>query len=80
MVSIVKDTHKLIGGLQKKGFTRLQAEGIAAALSDMDGSKVVGKSQLERALHKQTRNVFGIIVTVAAAQTALTVTLIELLA
>ena len=66
--------RRRLARLEEKGFTREQAEGIADELSE-----VVSEAQLERALHRQTRYLFTIIVTVAAFQTALTVTLIELL-
>ena len=66
--------RKRLARLEEHGFTREQAEGIAGELSE-----VVSEAQLERALHRQTRYLFTTIVTVAAFQTALTVTLIELL-
>ena len=80
MTTIVADTHKLISHLQTKGFSKEQAEGISDALSEIDETRVVSEAALERALHHQTRVLFGIMVTVAAAQTALTVALIQLLA
>ncbi len=80
MATILTDTHKLITRLQSKGFTKEQAEGITDVLSEIDETKVVGEAALERALHRQTRQLLTFIVTIAAAQTALTVALIELLA
>ncbi len=80
MATIVTDTHKLITRLQSKGFTKEQAEGITDVLSEIDETKVVSEAALERALHRQTRQLLTFIVTIAAAQTALTVALIELLA
>ncbi len=79
MATIVADTHKLITRLQSKGFTKEQAEGITDVLSEIDETKVVSEAALERALHRQTRQLLTFIVTIAAAQTALTVALIELL-
>ncbi len=80
MATILTDTHKLITRLQSKGFTKEQAEGITDVLSEIDETKVVSEAALERALHRQTRQLLTFIVTIAAAQTALTVALIELLA
>ncbi len=80
MATILTDTHKLITRLQSKGFTKEQAEGITDILSEIDETKVVSEAALERALHRQTRQLLTFIVTIAAAQTALTVALIELLA
>ncbi len=80
MTTIVTDTHRLITHLQSKGFTKEQAEGITDVLSEIDETKVVSEVALERALHRQTRQLLTFIVTIAAAQTALTVALIELLA
>ncbi len=80
MATILTDTHKLITRLQSKGFTKEQAEGITDVLSQIDETKVVSEVALERALHRQTRQLLTFSVTIAAAQTALTVALIELLA
>ena len=80
MATIIADTHKLITQLQLKGFTKEQAEGITEVLSEIDETKVVSEAALERALHGQTRQLLTFIVTIAAAQIALTVALIELLA
>ncbi len=80
MATILTDTHKLITRLQSKGFTKEQAEGITDVLSEIDETKVVSEAALESALHRQTRQLLTFIVTIAAAQTALTVALIELLA
>ena len=79
MSTIVADTHKAIVELQQRGFTKEQAEGITEVLSQIDESKVVSEATLERALHAQTRHLLTFIVTIAAAQTALTVTLIQLI-
>ena len=79
MATIIADTHKLILHLQTKGFSKEQAEGISDALSEIDETRVVSEAALERALHSQTRQLLTFIMTIAAAQTALTVTLIELL-
>ena len=80
MATIVTDTRELNTRLRSKGFTKEQAEGITDVLSEIDETKVVSEAALERALHTQTRQLLTFIVTIAAAQTALTVALIELLA
>jgi len=79
MATIITDTHKVINHLQTRGFSKEQAEGIIDALSEIDETKVVSEATLERALHNQTRQLLTFIVTIAAAQTALTVALVQLL-
>lgn len=43
---VIRDTHKLVGKLQQRGFSAQQAEGIAEALRDLDGSALASKVDL----------------------------------
>jgi ABC-type sulfate transport system substrate-binding protein len=72
---VVRDTHKLIATLQKRGFSAQQAEGITDALRDLDASELATKADIrdlktdlqqlridfEKALHRQTWAFLGII-------------------
>jgi hypothetical protein len=44
---VIRDTHKLIAKLQQRGFSAQQAEGIAEALKEVDGSALVNKTDLQ---------------------------------
>ena len=44
---VIRDTHKLVGKLQQKGFSAQQAEGIADALRDLDGTALATKTDLQ---------------------------------
>lgn len=43
---VIRDTHKLIGKLQQRGFSPQQAEGIAEALREVDASTLATKVDL----------------------------------
>ena len=43
----VRDTHRLIGKLQQRGFSAQQAEGIADALRELDANNLASKSDLQ---------------------------------
>ena len=44
---VIRDTHKLIGKLQQRGFSAQQAEGITEALREFDSSAVATKIDLQ---------------------------------
>jgi hypothetical protein len=44
---VIRDTHKLVGKLQQRGFSAQQAEGIADALRDLDASALATKADLQ---------------------------------
>jgi hypothetical protein len=61
--------------LQKGGFSHEQAETIAEVLSSSDLAQLVTKFDLERALHRQTWGLIGIIF----AQGAFVIAVLQLL-
>jgi hypothetical protein len=80
--AIVYDKYSVIQKLQKRGFSRDQAEGIAEVLADPDTSALatkldlqVLKTDFEKALHRQTWGLIGVIF----AQGALVVALLQYL-
>ena len=80
--SLIFDKYAVIQKLQKCGFTHDQAEGIAEVLAEPDASALatkldlqVLKTDFEKALHRQTWGLVGVII----AQGALVVTLLEYL-
>ncbi|KUO56050.1 MAG: hypothetical protein APF80_12485 [Alphaproteobacteria bacterium BRH_c36] len=46
MATLVRDTHKLIGFLQTKGYSKEQAEGFVDAIQEFDVSDLATKSDL----------------------------------
>ncbi len=58
--AIIYDKHGVIQRQQKRGFSHDQTEGIAEVLSDTDLSQLVTKFDLERALHRQTWGLIGV--------------------
>ena len=72
---IVYDRYSVIQKLQKRGFTHDQAEAIAEVLTDSDVSQVATKVDLERALHRQTWGLVGVIF----AQGAFVIAVLQLL-
>jgi hypothetical protein len=78
----IYDKHAVIQKLQKRGFTHDQAEGIAEVLADPDASSLatkldlqVLKTDVERALHRQTWGLIGVMF----AQGAFIVAVLQLL-
>jgi hypothetical protein len=71
----VYDKHSVIQKLQKRGFSHDPAEGIAEVLTDSDLSQLVTKFDLERALHRQTWGLIGVIF----AQSAFIIGMLQLL-
>ena len=59
--AIVYDKHAIIQKLQKRGFSHDQAEGIAEVLAESDVSQLATKLDLEKALHRQTWGLVGVI-------------------
>ena len=59
--AIVYDKHAVIQKLQKRGFSHDQAEGIAEVLAESDVSQLATKLDLEKALHRQTWGLVGVI-------------------
>jgi hypothetical protein len=43
---VIRDTHKLIASLQKRGFSAQQAEGITEAIKEIDASALATKADL----------------------------------
>ena len=43
---VIRDTHKLVANLQKRGFSAQQAEGITEALKELDASTLATKADL----------------------------------
>lgn len=44
---VIRDTHKLVGKLQQRGFSSQQAEGIADALRELDAAALATKNDLQ---------------------------------
>ena len=44
---VIRDTHRLVGKLQQRGFSAQQAEGIAEALRELDVSALATKADLQ---------------------------------
>ena len=44
---VIRDTHRLVGKLQQRGFSPQQAEGIAEALRELDASALATKADLQ---------------------------------
>jgi hypothetical protein len=64
---ILYDKHAVIQKLQKRGFSHEQAEGIAEVLADPDASSIatkldlqILKTDVEKALHRQTWGLIGV--------------------
>ena len=61
MQTLVVDTNSIIKKLEQRGFSRAQAEGITEALKELDTATLVTKLDLEKALHRQTWGLVGVI-------------------
>jgi uncharacterized protein YbbC (DUF1343 family) len=80
------DKLQFTKALAKRGFTQEQAEGILEAVSGIDAQHLVTKEELKDIVYTIRTDIkdmemrtYKFIVTIALAQTALTVALIELL-
>ena len=65
---VIRDTHKLIAKLQQRGFSAQQAEGITEAIKEIDAVDLATKADVqqlkvdfEKALHRQTWGLVGVI-------------------
>ncbi len=79
MATLVKDTHQLIMYLQKKGYTKEQAEGFVEAVKEFDTTDQATKMDLKDLRIGLTKTVYAAVVGQTVAQTALFVAIIELL-
>ena len=61
MQTLVIDTNGIVKKLEQRGFSRAQAEGITEALKELDTGSLVTKLDLEKALHRQTWGLVGVI-------------------
>jgi hypothetical protein len=75
MQTLVIDTNGIVKKLEQRGFSRAQAEGITEVLKELDTGSLVTKLDLEKALHRQTWGLVGVIF----AQGAFVVALIQYL-
>ena len=75
MQTLVIDTNGIVKKLEQRGFSRAQAEGITEALKDLDTASLVTKLDLEKALHRQTWGLVGVIF----AQGAFVVAMLQIL-
>jgi len=65
---VIRDTHELIAKLQQRGFSAQQAEGITEAIKEIDAVDLATKADVqqlkvdfEKALHRQTWGLVGVI-------------------
>jgi len=65
---VIRDTHELIAKLQQRGFSAQQAEGITEAIKEIDAVDLATKAgvqqlkvDFEKALHRQTWGLVGVI-------------------
>jgi hypothetical protein len=86
MQTLVVDTNSIIKELEQRGFSRTQAEGITGVLQELDTSNLATKADLreavqslkvdfEKALHRQTWGLVGVIF----AQGAFVIAVLQLL-
>ena len=79
MATLVKDTHQLIMYLQKKGYTKEQAEGFVEAVKEFDTGDLVTRIDVKDLRIGITKTVYVAVVGQTVVQTALFVAIIELL-
>jgi len=77
--TVLIDKFAFVQGLEKRGFTRAQAEGIADTVTDIALAQLVSKVDLREALSELKVDLLKFMFGAMAAQTALIVALIELL-
>lgn len=77
--TIIFDKFTFVQSLEKRGFTRAQAEGIAETVSDIALAQLVSKIDLREALSQLKIDLLKFMFGAMAAQTALIVALIQLL-
>jgi hypothetical protein len=76
---VIRDTHKLVANLQKRGFSAQQAEGITEAIKEIDASELATKADLQHLKIDLIKWLTGVLIAHGLGTAALTVTLIELL-
>jgi hypothetical protein len=76
---VIRDTHKLIASLQKRGFSAQQAEGITEAIKEIDASALATKADLRELKIDLIKWMTGVLIAHGLGTAALTVALIELL-
>jgi hypothetical protein len=76
---IVYDKYSVIQKLQKSGFTRDQAEGIAEVLAAPDTSTLATTADLQELKVELTKWLAGVLIAHGLGTAALTVALIEIL-
>jgi hypothetical protein len=76
---VIRDTHKLIASLQKRGFSAQQAEGITEAIKEIDASALATKADLRELKIDLIKWLTGVLIARGLGTAALTVALIELL-
>lgn len=77
--TIIIDKFGFIEVLERKGFTRTQAEGLADAVSEFALSQLITKSDLKDFELRLYRHLSGILIAHALGTAAITVALVELL-
>jgi hypothetical protein len=77
MQTLVIDTNGIIKKLERRGFSRAQAESITEALKERDTAALITKSDLELALAHQTVTIIKWVTGILVAQGALIVALIQ---
>lgn len=77
--TVLIDKFAFVQSLEKRGFTRTQAEAIADTVTDIALAQLVSKVDLREALSELKVKLLKFMFGAMAAQTALIVALIELL-
>lgn len=77
--TIVIDKFAFVQNLEKHGFTRTQAEGLAQTVSDIALKQLVTKADFAQGLRELELRIYKFMFGAMAAQTALIVALVELL-
>ena len=77
MTTIVADTHKVIQSLEKRGFTKEQAEGVTQALQELDLREFATKADLKAELAKLENTMIKWLVGALIAQTALLIAVLQ---
>ena len=66
MQTLVIATNGIVKKLEQRGFSRTQAEGITEALKELNTASLVTKFDFEKALHRQTWGLIGVMFAQAA--------------
>ncbi len=76
---VIRDTHRLIGKLQQRGFSAQQAEGITDAIKEIDASELATKADIKDLQLQLYKFLTGVLIAHGLSTAALTVALLELL-